>query len=427
MITREFNLNLHAGHSIPLVINVSQYESNEQWLFTIINQDGTQYRPASASIVGTKSDGYLIDNEATVDSDGRVVVEVTEQIAAAAGKAVFELRLDDQQHGTANFVVLVEKSPADEGIPSESDLSLIQQAIDGTSATAIAQGVSDWMDENLTPTTPVVDTSLTVSGAAADSAKVGQELSDLKSQIDQSTGMSDDFKVALENLLQYVVYKGDDPTGRTYLTALHNAMYPPAQLTSITAVYTQSGTVYNTDSLDDLKSDLVVTANYDDETSETVTTYTLSGTLTEGTSVITVSYGEMATTFNVTVTVRRVSGDDVWYDGVAYEDLTIVANEYVKYNNGTFVAYNGWSRTGFVYCEGASSITFPPIPESGSGAPQSTAFYSDNSTGTRIKAFQLSKTQSTTVTVPSNAKYFAISSNTSALNSCIEAGIVPNA
>ena len=102
MITREFNLNLHAGHSIPLVINVSQYESNEQWLFTIINQDGTQYRPASASIVGTKSDGYLIDNEATVDSDGRVVVEVTEQIAAAAGKAgriSILRRLADCSHG----------------------------------------------------------------------------------------------------------------------------------------------------------------------------------------------------------------------------------------------------------------------------------------------------------------------------------------
>jgi len=187
MITQEFNLNLHAGHSIPLVIYVSQYEKNEQWLFTIINQDGTQYRPASASIVGTKSDGNLITNEATVDSNGRVVVEVTEQIAAAAGKAVFELRLDDQQHGTANFVVLVEKSPADGGVPSESDLSLIQRAIDGTSATAIAQGVGDWMDENLTPTTPVVDQSLTVQGAAADSKKVGDELNDLKSHLTDVT------------------------------------------------------------------------------------------------------------------------------------------------------------------------------------------------------------------------------------------------
>lgn len=73
-------------------------------------------------------------------------------------------------------------------------------------------------------------------------------------------------------------------------------------LTSLTAVYTQSGTVYDTDTLDSLKSDLVVTANYEDGTSATVSDYTLSGTLAEGTSTITVTYGGKIATFNVTVT-----------------------------------------------------------------------------------------------------------------------------
>ena len=75
-------------------------------------------------------------------------------------------------------------------------------------------------------------------------------------------------------------------------------------LSSITAAYTQSGTVYDTDSLDSLKADLVVTANYSDGYTQTVPAddYTLSGTLTEGTSTITVSYGGKTTTFNVTIT-----------------------------------------------------------------------------------------------------------------------------
>lgn len=75
-------------------------------------------------------------------------------------------------------------------------------------------------------------------------------------------------------------------------------------LSSISAVYTQSGTVYDIDSLDNLKADLVVTALYSDTSSETVpsTDYTLSGTLTAGTSTITVTYEGKATTFNVTVT-----------------------------------------------------------------------------------------------------------------------------
>ena len=79
-----------------------------------------------------------------------------------------------------------------------------------------------------------------------------------------------------------------------------------ANLVSISAVYTQPGAVYDTDSLDSLKSDLVVTASYDNGTTQTVTDYTLSGTLTEGTSTITVSYGGKTTTFNVTVSPTKV-------------------------------------------------------------------------------------------------------------------------
>lgn len=75
-------------------------------------------------------------------------------------------------------------------------------------------------------------------------------------------------------------------------------------LSSISAVYTQSGTVYDTDSLDSLKSDLVVTATWSDTSTSTVASadYSLSGTLASGTSTITVSYGGKTTTFSVTVT-----------------------------------------------------------------------------------------------------------------------------
>ncbi len=132
-------------------------------------------------------------------------------------------------------------------------------------------------------------------------AEFDSEISDLQSLI-RGGGMSAEFKVALETLLSNVVYKGNDPTGRTYLTALHNAMYPPANLSRITAVYTQSGNVYVTDSLDVLKADLVVTAFYDNGTSEIISTYVLSGTLIEGITTITVTYGGKSTTFNVTVT-----------------------------------------------------------------------------------------------------------------------------
>lgn len=74
-----------------------------------------------------------------------------------------------------------------------------------------------------------------------------------------------------------------------------------ASLTGITATYTQSGTVYAGDDLDDLKSDLVVTGTYSDSTTKSLTDYTLSGTLASGTSTITAHYGGFTATFSVTV------------------------------------------------------------------------------------------------------------------------------
>lgn len=130
--------------------------------------------------------------------------------------------------------------------------------------------------------------------------EIEEELNDVKADLAHKTGLSDEAKQALLACFQQVAWIGDD--GQDYYDALESALYPPANLVSISAVYTQSGTVYDTDSLDDLKSDLVVTAHFDDNSTRPVTAYTLTGTLVSGTSTITVAYGGMTTTFTVTVT-----------------------------------------------------------------------------------------------------------------------------
>lgn len=115
------------------------------------------------------------------------------------------------------------------------------------------------------------------------------------------TPISQATKSALLDIAEHVAYI--DANGQSYYNALDAALNAKALL-SITAVYTQSGTVYDTDSLDSLKTDLVVTAYYDDGTSADVTSAsTLSGTLTVGTSTITVTYQEMTAQFTVNVTL----------------------------------------------------------------------------------------------------------------------------
>ena len=59
--------------------------------------------------------------------------------------------------------------------------------------------------------------------------------------------------------------------------------------------------MYEGDSLDSLKPDLVVTAHFSDSSTQTIITYALSGTLEAGTSTITATYSEKTTTFTVLV------------------------------------------------------------------------------------------------------------------------------
>lgn len=193
MITRTFKLCLNAGTGSAPYINVNQYDRGEVWQFELYNEDGTRYTPSTGAIIGLKADGHAIMNNGTVDSDGRVVITETEQMTAAAGRSVFELSIDSNTHGTANFIVKAERKPTDDAEFSDSDLSLIQQAVDSATEiedildgqdvpTVITPIISDWLDENITnPSNPPIDTSLTVAGAAADAKVTGDEITDLKS------------------------------------------------------------------------------------------------------------------------------------------------------------------------------------------------------------------------------------------------------
>lgn len=230
-------------------------------------------------------------------------------------------------------------------------------------------------------------------------------------------------KSALLECFRNVAWK--DTSGPDCYARLEAALNA-VTITYISAVYTQSGTVYDTDSLDSLKSDLVVTAYYDDGTSADVTSAsTLSGTLAEGTSTVTVTFENKTATFEVTVSARPSKSDmNGWADGIAYTDLEIVANSYISSTDGTFIAYNGWSRTGYVPCNGASTITIPPMGGSGTN-PNYNAFYDRDHQF--MSTFRTQHTGDAVITVPSNAYYFIISESTAHVNTMINAGIVPNA
>ena len=130
--------------------------------------------------------------------------------------------------------------------------------------------------------------------------RLDAENSEIKEDLLQKAGLSDEAKQALLACFAKVAWI--DEHGQAYYDALEDALYPPVELVRISCVYTQSKTVYYASSLNKLKSDLIVTAYMSDGTTRTITDYELSGTLTVGTSVITVTHGGKVATFSVTVT-----------------------------------------------------------------------------------------------------------------------------
>ena len=137
-------------------------------------------------------------------------------------------------------------------------------------------------------------------------------------------------------------------------------------LISISAVYTQGGTVYDNATLDSLKTDLVVTAHYSDSSSTTLssTDYALSGTLTVGASTVTVSYEGKTTTFTVTVSDSKAI---LYYKSHAYSSKS--ASTVVYFGESDVKRIMAYVPTGEHPLSTSSSSYIPssaypiPIPE----------------------------------------------------------------
>lgn len=218
-------------------------------------------------------------------------------------------------------------------------------------------------------------------GPAGQGVPVGGDQAQIlskKSATDYDTQWSDliallpsTFKAALLQLAQKVAYI--DAQGADYYQDLYDALYPPKELVSISAVFTQGQTVvYDTDSLDSLKTMLVVTGTYDDQSTETIpsTGYTLSGTLTPGTSTITVTCDGKTTTFTVQVThqpgVYAVTNNLTGCsnsntaasvtDGGSYSGTITASSGYTLTGATVSITMGGTDITGIAYSNGTISI-----------------------------------------------------------------------
>ena len=285
----EFNLNVDPG-GMPPVIHLAQYDTGRTY-YANLKQGGEYYYlglGATAKIKGRNARGVCWELDCTVNTSLTYQVQFTPEGAATDqfGIMPVQMELTDGQGVISTLLMVWDIQRA--GYTSEEAV-----------------------------TSPEFETALEEAVAAA----IAQ----------QGLGFTEEFKQALLACLNNVAWA--TPDGQSLVSALEDALYPDVHLTSITADYEQDRPILDTDSLDLVKLDLVVTANYSDGTSEVVNDYMLSGTLTPGTSTITVSYG--GKTANISVVVYYISPayqqcEWIGADGTQYIDTGVIPTGYSK-------------------------------------------------------------------------------------------------
>ena len=261
------------------VIKIPQYDTGYEGVFDVrdLPEGTTTLDGYSAVVEGSRADGLAYEFQCTVSGTHvSFTIDTTCTGCPGRGEARIRFLLSGEEIAANKIIVEIEKSSVPDGAVDA----------DVAEARAIAEQVQE-----------IVDT------AAERVEAVYSELADRVTTLEQGgSGLTAEAKAALLACFRGVAWRGDVDPAALY-SALDTALHPPVNLSSISAVYTQSGTVDIMDSLDSLRNDLVVTAHYSDGTSGVVTGYVLSGSLAEvGTSTITVSYGGKTATFTVTVT-----------------------------------------------------------------------------------------------------------------------------
>lgn len=112
-----------------------------------------------------------------------------------------------------------------------------------------------------------------------------------------------------------------------------------------------------------------------------------------------------------------------WTDGVKYSDITIYKNEYYKSSDAAVSKYNGWDRTGYIPCDGASYISLPPVSASGYACSW---FFNANNHPVAGSGFTLGSNGGKNVTVPNGAVTFGMSDSSGVLEAVLSAGVVPH-
>ena len=204
MITTQTELDVSPGGIAP-VIHVSQYDTGSRTLlFNLVATAGDLILPSGvhAEIRGTKPDGNGFSYDCLIN--GKVVeADVTEQMTAAAGKAVCEIVLytgtppredaeasaDFTQLCTANFILFVERAALDKDtVKSGSEIKQLINVLDRTDELLAAAETMDDAKESIRQMTE--NTRSDMHQLAENVEQTAQELADQSAASARSAAQS---------------------------------------------------------------------------------------------------------------------------------------------------------------------------------------------------------------------------------------------
>ena len=168
MITKYAKLWIGSPQGAPPVIRLSQYDTDWKLVFTLYNGDSSYSLSSGASVVmnGRKPDGRAFSVIGSTE-DGNAVVQPPRSVTEASGRVECEIAFSDDGGvtGTANFYFEIERAPLSGFEASEDDFSAVNQLVNkalsaaGSSGSSAASAAASAAAAQVMAATPTVVTS----------------------------------------------------------------------------------------------------------------------------------------------------------------------------------------------------------------------------------------------------------------------------
>lgn len=182
MIEQKINIDMIPGGPLPIV-QASQFDVQTNAVtFTLYRGSELFTLPAGAGVLvnGKKPDSTGFSYSAASASGSTVRINVTKQMTAVFGDVICELRISSGQQdvGTCNFILRVERSPLDDAVISETVLPLIEQAAE--IAATISEYAETVAQEAAAASQSATAAATSAASAATDAANVHAQYTSLE-------------------------------------------------------------------------------------------------------------------------------------------------------------------------------------------------------------------------------------------------------